>query len=203
LERPRHLGGNLADQRDVRELGCLVERIVVVGCSGAGKTTVARSLAGRLGLEHLELDDLYNLEDWAERPQEETRELVAAVTAAPQWVVDGNYPWMTDLTWGRADTIVFLDLPRRTVMRQIVWRTVQRVLLRTTLWNGNRERWSSLLSRDPTRSMIWWAWARHPVYRERYRKAIRDPRWSHLRVVHLQSRRAVRRFLAGVCRPSC
>jgi adenylate kinase family enzyme len=180
----------------------LVERIVVVGCSGAGKTTVARSLAGRLRLEHLELDGLYNLEDWAERPREEMRELVAAVTAAPRWVVDGNYPWLTDLTWGRADTIVFLDLPRRTVMRQIIWRTVQRVLLRTALWNGNRERWGSLLSRDPTRSMIWWGWARHPVYRERYRTTIRDPRWSDLRVVHLQSRRAVRSFLAGVSRAS-
>ena len=100
--------------------------------------------------------------------------------------------------WARADTVVILDLPRHAVMRQVIWRTVRRVVLRVELWNGNRERWRNLFARDPQESVIVWAWHRHSVYRDRYLAAADDPKWRHLTFVRIQSRADGRRLLDDI-----
>jgi adenylate kinase family enzyme len=170
--------------------------VSVVGNSGSGKSTLARQLAERLEVPWVELDAIYHQPDWQPLPVEEFRERVAQLTAAGAWVVDGNYSSVRDLVWGRADTVVWLDLPRHTVMRQVVWRTIRRAALRAELWNGNRERWASVFSRSPTESVIVWAWHKHSVLRHRYAMAADDPANAHLRFVRVRSRGAARRLLA-------
>jgi adenylate kinase family enzyme len=111
-------------------------------------------------------------------------------------VIDGNYSGrVQDLVWSRADTVVWLDLPRRVVMTRIVRRTLGRVILRRKLWNGNREPWSNLWSRDPMTSVIAWSWTHHAASRERYESALADAKWSNLRFVRLRSQRDVKRFV--------
>jgi adenylate kinase family enzyme len=173
-----------------------VRRVSVVGNSGSGKSTLARRLAERLGVPWLELDSVYHQPGWQPLAAEVFRDRVATFTSADGWVVDGNYSGVRDLVWGRADTVVWLDLPRRSVMRQIVGRTLRRAALRVELWNGNRERWGNLFSRDPERSVIAWAWQRHSSYRHRYALAADDPANAHLRFVRVRSRGAARRLLA-------
>lgn len=80
-------------------------------------------------------------------------------------------------------------------MKNIIWRAVSRAVLRTQLWNGNRERWQNLFSLDPYKSMIAWAWTRHGSYRERYGPARYDPQWSHLDFVRLDGRDALDAWL--------
>jgi adenylate kinase family enzyme len=172
-----------------------VLRVSVVGNSGSGKSTLARALAGRLGVPHIELDAIFHQPGWRPLPKDDLRARVDAATVTGGWVVDGNYSAVRDIVWGRADTVVWLDLPRRVVMRQVVWRTVRRMALRAELWNGNRERWRNLLTRDPERSIILWAWRRHSTYRDRYAAAATDPAWSHLTFVRIGSRRDVRHVL--------
>jgi adenylate kinase family enzyme len=162
-----------------------MRRVSVVGSSGAGKTTFAADLAGRLGAEHLELDSIFHQPGWAPLPREEFRARVAEFIAASAWVVDGNYSAVQDLIWDRADTVIWLDLPRWRVMRRITWRTLRRVITRAELWNGNREPWSNLLRADPERSVIAWSWTRHHVYRDRFLRAMADPANAHLRFVRL------------------
>jgi hypothetical protein len=116
-------------------------------------------------------------------------------------VIDGNYSAVRPLVWARADTVVWIDLPQRTVMRQVIWRTLRRAAFRSQLWNGNRERWANLLTWEPEESIISWAWHRYPVYRERYAAAAADPAYSHLSFVRLRSHAAIRRLLAGARRP--
>ena len=123
-----------------------MRRVSVVGTSGAGKSTLARSLAAGLGADFLELDSVNHQADWVPLPTAEFRRRVAAVVAGERWVIDGNYSTVRDIVWARADTVVWLDLPRRTVMRRIVWRTLRRVAGRAELWNGNRERWHNLFT---------------------------------------------------------
>ncbi|GAA4720091.1 AAA family ATPase [Phytohabitans rumicis] len=170
-------------------------RVSVVGNSGSGKTTLGRALAARLGVPHVELDGIYHQADWQPLPTEEFRALVDAATAAGGWVVDGNYSAVRDLVWARADTVVVLDPPRRTVMRQVILRTLRRVALRVELWNGNREQWRNLFARDPQESVVVWAWRRHSVYRERYLAMAADPMWRHLTFVRIRSRADARRLL--------
>jgi adenylate kinase family enzyme len=173
----------------------------MVGSAGAGKSTTGRELARILGVPFVELDSIYHQPDWVPLPVEEFRRQVAEVAAGDAWVVDGNYSAARPLVWARADTVVWLDLPRRTVMRQVIWRTLRRVAFRAELWNGNRERWANLFTWVPEDSVISWAWHRHGVYRERYAAAAIDPAYAHLRFVRLRNRREVRRFLAGARPP--
>ena len=171
-------------------------RLAVVGCSGSGKTTLAQELARRLDAEHIELDAINNLAGWRDRARVETRAIVTERVRASRWVVDGNYDWLAADIWPLADVVIILDPPLRTVLRRVVVRTVARVVLRRTLWNGNRETWSNVFSRDPRRSIIRWAWRRHPEYRRKYR-ALLDA-GSEVRLLHLTSASAVRRFLRTV-----
>jgi adenylate kinase family enzyme len=175
-------------------------RVSVVGNSGAGKSTLARALATRLGVPHIELDAIHHQPGWRPLPAPEFRARVGEAIAAGGWVVDGNYSAVRELVWAHADTVVWLDLPRRTVMRQIAWRTVRRIALRVELWNGNRERWRNLFTRDPQESVIAWAWYRHAVYRTRYAASATDIRWQHLTFVRIRSRGDARRLLARVGR---
>jgi adenylate kinase family enzyme len=172
-----------------------VRRVSVIGSAGAGKSTVGRALARALGTEFLELDSVYHQPGWTPLPAPQYRKRVAAVVAGERWVVDGNYSTVRDLVWARADTVVWLDLPRRTVMRRLIWRTLRRVAGRAELWNGNRERWRNMLSWDKDESVIAWAWQTYDARSERYLAAMADPANSHLRFVRLTSPAAVRRFL--------
>jgi adenylate kinase family enzyme len=173
----------------------IVRRVSVVGASGAGKSTVARELAAILGVPHLELDGVYHQPDWEPLPAEDFRRTVGTATAGDGWVIDGNYSAVRPLVWARADTVVWLDLPRRTVMRQVIWRTLRRVAGRQELWNGNRERWHNFFSLNPEESVISWSWHKHAEYRTRYSAAAADPANAHLRFVRLTSRRDRDRFV--------
>lgn len=173
-----------------------MQRVSVVGDSGSGKSTLARALAARLGVPYLELDAVNHQPGWVPLPPDDLRRAVAATISGEGWVVDGNYSAVRQLVWERADTVVWLDLPRRTVMRQIIWRTLRRVALRQELWNGNRERWRNAVSLDPEKSIIAWAWHNHGKYRTRYPAAARDPANAHLTFLRLTSREEVARFLA-------
>ena len=175
----------------------IVRRVSVVGTSGSGKSTLARELAEILGVPHLELDAVHHQPGWAPLPTDEFRRIVAARAAAGGWVIDGNYGRVRDLVWARADTVVWLDLPKRTVMRQVVWRTLRRVALRRELWNGNRERWRNFLTWNPEQSVISWAWHKHAPDHAKYAAAAAGPASAHLRFIRLASRRDVARFLAA------
>ena len=174
-----------------------MRRVSVVGTSGAGKSTLAAELARRLGAPCVELDSVYHQAGWVPLPAAEYRARVAEAAAGECWVIDGNYSAVRDIVWARADTVVWLDLPRRTVMRRIIWRTLRRVAGRIELWNGNRERWRNFFTVDPQESVIMWAWTRHATYRARYEAAAADPANAHLRFVRLRRPAAVREFLRG------
>jgi len=177
-----------------------VQRVSVVGTSGAGKSTLARSLAVALDADFLELDSVNHQADWVPLPTPEFRRRVASAVAGERWVVDGNYSKVRDLVWGRADTVVWIDLPRRTVMRRVIWRSFRRVAGRVELWNGNRERWRNLFALDKEESVISWAWQTHTANRAKFEAAMADPANGHLRFVRLSSPAAVRRFLRAVSR---
>lgn len=176
-----------------------MQRVSVVGCSGSGKSTVARGLAAALGVPHLELDALRHQAGWQELPDDEFAARAEAFVAGDRWIVDGNYSQVRDtVVWPRADTIVWLDLPRRTVMRQIIWRSLRRAATREVLWNGNREPWRGLVAWDPDKSVIRWSWTSYARVQAHYRAAMAGPGWAAARFVRLRSRTEIRAFVASV-----
>lgn len=139
-----------------------------------------------------ELDAINHGPDWTALPADDMRLRLDIVCPADgAWVADGNYESKGgDLVRARADTVVWLDFSRRTVMRQLAWRTARRGVLRERLWNGNRESLRNALSRDPERSVLLWSWTRYEAQRHRY-AAQRDSRW-----VCLTNRAEVTQYLA-------
>lgn len=138
-----------------------MQRVVVVGISGAGKTTLAAALAAQLGVPHVELDALWHGPGWV--PRTDYAADVQRLTEAPGWVVDGwGHPPTRDLVWSRADTVVWLDLPRPVVVARVLRRSVRRAAGRTELWNGNRESLRDWL--DPGHP-VRWAWTQHATRR--------------------------------------
>ena len=119
----------------------VVKRVSVVGNSGSGKTTLSRRLGAALGVSHVELDAIFHQPGWTELSTDEFRQRVATELGSEDgWVIDGNYGAVCDLVWAEADTVVWLDLPKRTVMRRLIQRTIRRAVTREELWNGNRGR---------------------------------------------------------------
>lgn len=118
-----------------------MRRIIVIGTTGSGKTTLARAIACRLRLPHGEQDAWNHLAGWQEAPLPQFRVAVDTFTAQPGWVMDGNYSKARDIGWARADTLVWLDYPAQVVFWRVLTRTLRRVVGRQELWNGNRETW--------------------------------------------------------------
>jgi len=177
-----------------------MRRIAIVGSSGSGKSTLADALAERLGVPVIELDALMHGPGWTPTPTPEfrskvTRAIADADTSADGWVVPGNYRNVADITQRSADTVVWLDLPRRVSMWRLLRRSLRRAVTRETLWGGNRESVRNLVSRDPERNVLLWAWQHHDDYRELYRTYAEGDFWARARVVRLRTPRELRAFL--------
>jgi len=163
-----------------------IARISVVGVSGAGKSTVARLAAARLGVPCIELDAIHHGPNWTEIPTFELRRIVTELVAGETWVIDGNYRKVRDLIWGRATTVVWVDPSRSVVMAQVLWRSFLRAITKQELWHGNRERISKWI--DPEHP-IRWAWRTYGMQRMEH-ESLMAPHW-----VRLRSRRDVRKWL--------
>ena len=170
-----------------------MKRVSVIGGSSTGKTTVSREL---LGVPHIELDALHHDAGWQEAPADVLQARVdAALAAAPDgWVVDGNYHGkLGTYVLERADTVVFLDLPLRTALRRVTWRTLRRSITREELWNGNRESFRIAFSRD---SIVWWVIRNHGSHRKKWPERVAP--LTHLQVIRLRSAGQVRDWLQSI-----
>ena len=142
--------------------GAAPMRIVVIGTSGAGKTTLARAIARQFRLPHIELDAINWQPGWHDIARHDPPEFirrVAAATQADAWVLDGNYSIVREQVWQRATHLVWLDYARRVVMARVIRRSVVRAILRTELWAGNREQWRHFLHPSHPIRWAWTTWA--------------------------------------------
>ena len=171
-------------------------RIAVIGTSGAGTTTIARALAARFGVPHLELDALFWLPDWQEPDETDFRAKVTAALEAPGgWIADGNYSRLMPEVLGRADTVVWLDLPLRTCLIRVTRRAVARAWDGELLWGTNRERWSQIIGRQ---SLGWWVITTHGRRRRETEARLADAAFGHLRVRRFRSTWAAEAWVASV-----
>ena len=143
-------------------------RLVVVGTSGAGKSHFARAAAQRLGCAHIELDALFWGPNWTPRPTEVFVAAAADAAAGEHWVIDGNYSIARDAVWPRATHVVWLDFNRATVLWRVLRRTVRRVVLRETLWSGNRESFRQAFASRA--SILLWSAGTFDKIRRRHRQ---------------------------------
>jgi shikimate kinase len=175
---------------------CIGRRVAIVGPSGSGKTTLGRRLAELLEVPHVELDALFWEPGWTPAPADLFRSRVEAALAGEGWVVDGNYATVRDLTWGRAETLVWLDMPLRLVLPRVAKRTWRRARRREVLWNGNRERYANFFDPRPDKNLLVFTLVHFRGRRRTYPVAFAE--YPGLTVVRLRSPRQLSDWLAEV-----
>jgi energy-coupling factor transporter ATP-binding protein EcfA2 len=135
----REVSGLSSTLSSAAVLPAQLDRVAIIGTSGSGKSSLARTLAGRLGCAYVELDAIHWLPGWVEKDPAEFRASVGEAVAGPKWVVDGNYIRVRDLVWSRATTIIWLNYSFRIVFWRALRRTIARIVTGETILNGNRE----------------------------------------------------------------
>ena len=103
-----------------------MERVVILGPGGAGKTELATAIAQRTGLPVVHLDVLFWRPGWTPAPPVDAQRDLAAAIARERWILEGNFLSAVedDTRFERADMVIFLDLPRATCL----WRVLKRLV---------------------------------------------------------------------------
>jgi len=170
-------------------MGTGMTRILILGPGGAGKSTLSKKLAEKLGLPLIHLDQHHWQPGWVPMDPDKWPAVIAELTARDSWVMDGNYASALDRRLEVADLAVFLDFNRW----KSLWGALTRVLkqsgqVRSDMAPGCPERfdaefflWLWNFPRD-SRPELKAAFARHP----------------ETPVVRLTSRKAVEAWLAVV-----
>ncbi len=171
------------------------QRIVVVGPSCSGKSTLGAQLAQALGIPFVELDALFWKPGWTEPADEEFRAKLSQATAGDKWVVAGGYfRHSSVLIWPRTQMVIWLDFPMRTVLPRIVARSWRRWRSGELLWGTNTEKFWPQLKLWDQRSLVAFTFSHRQQTREWYIAAMADRQWGHIRFVRLCSPAQVRDF---------
>lgn len=165
-----------------------MKRVVVLGVGGAGKTRLAHAVARTTGLPIVHLDRIFWRPGWQLAPRDEARAALDEAVAGERWIIDGNFLSVGDARFERADTVVFLDLPRMTCLARALRRAFRdRGRMRPDLPDGCPEgfdldfyRWIWNFGRDD-----------RPQILERLEQTGAD-------VVHLRSRADVERYVESL-----
>jgi adenylate kinase family enzyme len=175
-------------------------RVVVVGNSGSGKTTMAKALSQALGVPRIELDAINWQPGWRplaiEDPEEFIRR-VAEAAAGDAWVVDGNYTKAREAHWSRATHFVWMDTERWVVMRRVIWRSFSRAVSKRELWpgTGNKELFRRWLDKEHP---IRWAWDNWAMNRARYGDLFADGVFEGRPAYRVGDAREGRRLIAAL-----
>lgn len=135
-----------------------MRRVLVLGCPGAGKSTLARSLGEALSLPVVHLDKLWWKSGWVNRTEGEFDALLDAVLLGEEWVIDGNYLRTLPRRLERCDAVVLLDYPRRVCLL--------RALRRILTWRGRTR--PDMAAGCPERldgEFVRWIWEFHRTQR--------------------------------------
>lgn len=165
-----------------------MKKIMIIGCGGAGKSTLARELGKRLSLEVVHLDQLYWKANWVPQEKENWEQIVTDLSNQASWVLDGNYGGTMDIRLEKADTIIFLDRSKWLC----IYRVLKRLLgsygqTRVDMAEGCKERFSF----EFLHYIFFYNYTRRAGILKKLNRAS-----SSQAVFHLKNRKEIKRFLA-------
>lgn len=174
------------------------KRLVVVGTTSSGKSTLAKRLADKLGGNFIELDALHWEPSWTEAPLEVFRGRVETATQAPAWVVAGNYRIVRDIVWSRAEAVIWLDYPFLRVFWQLTRRTFSRWWTQELLWGTNRENLWTHFKLWSEESLFHWLFKTYWRRKREIPALLSQPEHGHLQLIRFKSPRETEAWLEGL-----
>ena len=168
-----------------------MQRILIIGCGGAGKSTLARKLGEKTGLPVVHLDKLFWKPGWVESSKEEIDEIIQQEISKDRWIIDGNYNRTLSLRMERCDTVIYLDFSRFACLRGVAKRILTtHGTVRPDMGEGCPERFDL--------EFLKWVWNFNKNKRRQYYELLNHR--TDKQVYILKSRREVNRFLHNLPR---
>lgn len=168
-------------------------RIVIIGTSCSGKSTLAKHLKNKMHIPHVEVDNLYWTPGWEPISVENFRHNVSRNLESESWIIDGNYSSVRDLIWPKATEIIWLDYPFYLVFWCAIKRAAHHLIHKTAFCNGNYETFCrTFLSRD---SILLWVIKTYWRRKKSFAALLKKPEYHHLKVTHLRSPKELKLFL--------
>ena len=165
-----------------------MERILIIGCGGAGKSTLARQLSKKTGLPVVHLDqNFWSPGNWQHLKREEFDPLLAAELEKPRWIMDGDYDRTLEMRLAKCDTVIYLDFNRFLCLAG--W--VKRVL---TNWGKARPDMAPGCAEWLDPEFAKWLWNYNDKKREKNYRLLEPHSEKEIHI--LKNRRQVKRFLA-------
>ncbi len=166
-----------------------MQRILIIGCGGAGKSTLARQLGQKMNLPVVHLDKLFWKPGWEESSDEEIDEKIFRELEKPQWIMDGNFGRTLPRRLEYCDTVIWLDYPRLTCFLGVLKRVITTYgTVRPDMGEGCPERFDW--------DFLKWVWGFNRKNRKRFQTLLDDA--PQVQTVRLKNRRQTRGFLKSV-----
>jgi len=176
-------------------LSLLYKRIVVIGVTSSGKSTLAENLAQRFDLYFIELDGLHWEPNWQEAPLDVFRARVEKAIETEKWVVAGNYHIVRDLIWPQAEVILWLDYPFLTVLWQLTRRTFTRWWTQELLWGTNYEPLLTHFKLWSQDSLFHWLFKTYWRRKREIPILLSQPENGHLKVIRFKNPNETKKWL--------
>ncbi len=170
-----------------------MKRVIVIGTTGSGKSTMAKEIADTIEAPMIVLDELLWMPGWQPRGKEDYQALLQHALQSDTWVIDGNTRRNRAIVWGSADTVVWLNYSFWVNFTRLLWRTIRRVISHEEVYPGCIETFrSQFLSKD---SLLIWFFKTFWKRKKDYRLALQDEAYQHLTVLEFKHPRQAKRFL--------
>lgn len=163
-----------------------MERIIIIGCGGAGKSTLAQKLGKKLDLPVVHLDSIFWLPGWVEMEKDAFDKRVRQELRKDKWIIDGNYNRTMPERLQYCDTVIYLDFSRMACLYGIFKRLLTNIgKTRPDMGAGCKEKvdWE----------FVKWVWNFNKNKRERYYRMLNEA--EGIETIVLKNRRMVNRFL--------
>lgn len=167
-----------------------MERVIIIGCGGAGKTTLARILGEKTGLPVVHLDQIFwKPGNWQHLQREEFDTLVRQEMEKPRWIIDGNYSRTMTMRLERCDTVIYLDYSRFVCMTSWLKRVISNWGTTRPDMGPNCNEWL-----DP--EFMRWLWSFNRKFRKKYHSLLAQQTDKEIYI--FKNRHQLRKFLASI-----
>lgn len=171
-----------------------MKKINIIGTSGSGKSTFAKTLSKKLDYPYIEMDAIFWGKNWYWPSDDEFFNKLEESLMLDSWVLDGNYTRTIPIKWKQVDTIIWIDFSFTRTLFQALKRAISRILTKEELWpdTNNRESLKNLFSKD---SIILWTLKNYHKNKIKYSSLNKNPQYKAINIIRLRTPKECQNYL--------